>query len=68
MGATPQEYASVRRLEKARDLLIGTSLGIAEIALRCGYGDQTSFSRAFRRYFAISPAGVRRPQPWSRRP
>jgi AraC-like DNA-binding protein len=31
------------------------SLAIGDIAIRCGYEEKASFSRAFKRYFGVSP-------------
>ena len=46
------------RLSVARQLVEGTSLTIAEIALRCGYENQLALSRAFKRRFGASPSQI----------
>ncbi len=46
------------RLSVARQLVEGTSLTIAEIALRCGYENQSALSRAFKRRFGASPSQI----------
>ncbi len=48
------------RLQAARRLVLDTSHALQEIALRCGFSDQSSFSRAFRRRFGQPPVALRR--------
>ncbi len=47
------------RIEHAAHLLTSTSLPIAEIALACGYGDQTALTRQFRTTVGLPPAAYR---------
>ncbi len=47
------------RIEHATQLLATTATPIAEIALACGYGDQTSFTRQFRATVGLPPAAWR---------
>lgn len=47
------------RIEHAAQLLATTMLPITEIALICGYGDQTSFTRQFRATVGLPPAAYR---------
>lgn len=55
-GETPQNYVLGIRMQKARHLMIAhPSLTMGEIALRCAYEEKASFSRAFKRYFGMSP-------------
>ena len=55
-GRKPRPNPSAYALKRARQLVEGTSLTIAEIALRCGYENQTALSRAFKRRFGASPS------------
>ncbi|MBQ9030079.1 MAG: helix-turn-helix transcriptional regulator [Parasporobacterium sp.] len=48
-----------KRMEAAKDLVQNGSLRIAEVAFRCGYSDQHYFSYCFKKYYGISPAGMR---------
>lgn len=60
MGLTPHRWARERRLQRARDLVAGTSEPIAAIAASCGFADQSHFTRAFRARWGESPASYRR--------
>ena len=56
---TPREYIRSIRLEKARDIIMTTSLPIKEIAERCGFENLSYFSRAFHEAYRISPSACR---------
>lgn len=56
---SPSAYREKRRLERAAVLLAFTPRNIAQIALRCGYQNHSSFSRAFQRRFRLSPRQYR---------
>lgn len=58
-GVTPLAYVQRRRLEHARTLVRHSTLTLGHIGMLVGFGDQGSFSRAYRRYFAISPSSDR---------
>lgn len=47
------------RIGHAAQLLATTALPIAEIALSCGYGDQTAFTRQFHATVGLPPAAYR---------
>jgi transcriptional regulator GlxA family with amidase domain len=55
VGLTPARYVERLRLEAARALLEGSSLGLDAIAGRCGLGTAETLRRAFHRAFAVSP-------------
>lgn len=54
-GMTPSKYIYKLRMEKAIELITDDSHTITEIALTLGYSDLYSFSRAFKKYYGISP-------------
>ncbi|WP_437670110.1 helix-turn-helix domain-containing protein [Sorangium sp. So ce131] len=60
LGTTVQARIAELRLARATELLSRTDLGIAEIALRCGYADQSCLTRSLRRRHGVTPAALRR--------
>lgn len=63
LGMGPGAYGLRLRLQAARRLLIDTRLSLQEIAVRCGFGSHSAFSRIFRRHLGVSPSLYRRSQP-----
>lgn len=53
-GSTPYQYILERRLEHGKSLL-HRGQQIQEVAVLCGFSDGASFSKAFRKRFAVSP-------------
>lgn len=53
------QFVRKSRIEHAAALLSGTNRPIAEIALDCGYGDQTALTRQFRATVGMPPAVYR---------
>ena len=47
------------RVERAIGLLATTKLALSDIAARCGYYDQSAFTRQFRRVVGVSPGAYR---------
>jgi AraC-like DNA-binding protein len=58
-GYTVQEYITKIRITSAKVLLKNTSLSLKEIAYRCGFSNESSFSNAFKRNTAMSPGKFR---------
>lgn len=55
VGETPNNFVLRIKLEKAGQLLQDSpKVTISEIAFQCGFGNNSSFSRAFRSYFGMS--------------
>jgi AraC family transcriptional regulator len=60
LGCTPGDYLRRRRLERAAALLRQTARPLSDVALHCGFGDQSHFTNAFRRYSGVTPGAYRR--------
>jgi transcriptional regulator GlxA family with amidase domain len=60
VGVPPMAYVYVRRLERAKVLMASTRERLAEIALTCGFADQSHLNRSFRRGLGVSPGHWRR--------
>jgi AraC-like DNA-binding protein/ligand-binding sensor protein len=58
-GMTFSEFRLLRRVEKARKLLLDPRLRISEIAYECEFGSVPYFVRAFRRQQGCSPTQYR---------
>ncbi len=58
-GSSPKRYITACRLRHAARLLASGGLPLADIALQCGYADQSAFTRAFRRDYKVTPARYR---------
>jgi AraC family transcriptional regulator len=54
------EYVRRLRVGRAQSLLTSSELGLAEIALACGFSDQSHFTRAFRRLTGVPPRQYRK--------
>ena len=61
-GYSPQQFARKLRLERARQMLIAGApdLMVTEIALACGYGDLSRFSRDYAKAFGEPPSATGR--------
>jgi AraC family transcriptional regulator len=60
LRCTPGEFARFRRLEKAVELLGRTGRPLAEIALSCGFADQSHLNKVFARSLGLPPGEYRR--------
>lgn len=58
---SPQQYLLTYRMEKAKKLLLETTLTISEVGYSVGYPDQFAFSKAFKGYSRMSPNAFRKP-------
>jgi len=59
-GITPHRWLQRYRIETAKALMRDTALPIADIAIRCGFADQSHFTRVFSSHAGASPAAWRR--------
>jgi AraC-like DNA-binding protein len=60
LGVAPHDYHLQRRIERAREMLIGTDLTLPDVALSVGFTDHSHFTRQFRRRIGATPSEVRR--------
>lgn len=58
-GMTPHVYVMRKRIEVARAMLAVDQLAIADIALRCGFNQQSHFATTFRRMTGMTPRSFR---------
>lgn len=59
LGMSPKQFLLRVRLEEAMMLLATTTLTISDVAARCGYYDQSSLARQFRRVVGLTPGQYR---------
>jgi AraC family transcriptional regulator len=55
MGISPWQYVIQQRVERAKDLLKVSDLSILEVALLCGFANQTHLNKHFRKLIGITP-------------
>jgi AraC-like DNA-binding protein len=60
VGVPPMQYLAQWRMQLASTLLSSTSMTLAEIADKIGYGSETALSRAYKRWVGVAPADWRR--------
>jgi AraC family transcriptional regulator len=59
-GKPPHRWLLENRVEKAKELMLDAQLPLAEIALECGFSDQSHFTRVFSRTVGTSPGSWQR--------
>jgi len=60
LGYSPMAYVGLRRVERAKLMITSTSERLMDIALACGFADQSHLTRCFRRVVGMSPGLWRR--------
>jgi AraC family transcriptional regulator len=60
MGIPPHQWLLRRRIENAMRLLRDQQLSLPEVALACGFSDQSHFTRVFAKLSGTSPGAWRR--------
>lgn len=58
-GITPYQYLSEIRLSYAADLLSHDKTAVSDVALACGFEDNSAFARAFKTKFGVTPSHFR---------
>lgn len=56
----PYKWLTERRVDRARDLMTNSRMSLADIAIQCGFADQSALNRSFRRLHGIAPGVWRR--------
>lgn len=59
-GMSPHAWLRHHRVEKAKGLLMNSPRVLSDVALDCGFADQSHFTRTFQRVVGISPGAFRR--------
>ena len=59
-GTSPHDYICRRRIDHTKQLMLTTDTPLCEIALDCGFADQSHLCRVFRRVTGQTPAAWRR--------
>lgn len=59
MEVKPSEYLANLRIEKAKELLRQTDMLVKDISVSCGYEDDGSFARRFKKHTGMSPGQYR---------
>ncbi len=58
-GLSPMEFLQKERMTGAAEMLLRSNMLIKEIVFECHYKSLMDFSRAFKRYFGVSPRAYR---------
>jgi AraC family transcriptional regulator len=60
VGAAPHNWLLTRRIEVAQEKLRESRLSLADVALACGFADQSHLTRVFTRMVGVGPGAWRR--------
>ena len=60
LGTSPMAYVAARRVERAKQMMLDSAESLAEVALDCGFADQSHLNRQFRRAVGVTPGRWRR--------
>ena len=56
-GDSPKAFISAIQMERAAKLLtMSSDMSVSQVAMRCGYEETTSFTRAFRKAYGVPPS------------
>ncbi|WFU91816.1 AraC family transcriptional regulator (plasmid) [Rhizobium sp. CC1099] len=59
-GMTPYQWLLSERVNRARELLRASNAPLAEVAIACGFADQSHFTRVFSSIAGLTPGNWRR--------
>jgi AraC-like DNA-binding protein len=60
VGAAPHSWLLTHRIEVAKAKLRDRRLSLSDVALACGFADQSHLTRVFTRIVGVSPGAWRR--------
>ena len=60
VGQTPHQFVTGYRVERARQRLAAPRAALSEIALACGFSDQSHLTRVFKQVLGLTPTAYRR--------
>ncbi|MGC1394377.1 MAG: AraC family transcriptional regulator [Coleofasciculaceae cyanobacterium] len=60
IGISPWQYVIKQRVERAKQLLKNSEVAISEVALACGFANQSHLNKHFRKLTGIAPNCYRR--------
>lgn len=60
LGSSPGKIVRQLRLEKARHLLLNTTMRLKDVYAACGFASPEHFHRTFKRHFGLPPLAYRR--------
>lgn len=60
LGFSPNAYYRRLKLGRGRELITQTDMSVLNVALACGFGSATAFSRAYTSHFGCTPRDDRR--------
>ena len=60
LGSSPMAYVGARRVARAKLMVASTRRKLTDIALVCGFSDQSHLTKSFRRVVGMSPGVWRR--------
>ena len=55
LNRSPKRYYMELRLQKARNLLMQTDMSVINVALACGFGSPSHFSKCYRAHYKTTP-------------
>ena len=55
VGIAPYQYLMQQRVERAKQLLKKQAISIGDIALDCGFANQTHLTKVFRQMTGVTP-------------
>jgi AraC family transcriptional regulator len=59
-GRPPHRWLMERRIDAVKHILLTSRLTLAEIAIECGFADQSALNRSFKRVLGESPGAWRK--------